>query len=277
MPEVGAALCATHEGAQSTGTCARCGNFVCPLCLDEFSGLPDHCEACREHEGGGIIAFEREDLGFLKRWFQTTRDVLLSPTRTFETTRPGSIGASLGYVAFTGVAMGGTMAVCGGCAVGMLGVTGAFAEVLPAGQDTAYFYGVLVAALASYLLLMPLGLILSAVIRSAVFHAVAKVLGAQGGYGASLWATSYLHAVSLVWMPLAVLQQIPILGPFISLAAWIGIEAYYALQLTTVARRYHGLTDGRAAAAGWAGFLTVTVLGGLCCFSAVLLAVMGRA
>ena len=59
-----------------------------PAALDELSGLPGHCEACREHEGGGIIAFEREDLGFLKRWFQTTRDVLLSPTRTFETRDP---------------------------------------------------------------------------------------------------------------------------------------------------------------------------------------------
>lgn len=269
-PQAGA-LCAAHEGAQSTGTCARCGNFVCPLCLDEFSGLPDHCEACREREGGGIIAFEREGIGLLSRWWMTTRDVVTQPTRTFETTRVGAVQRALGYAALTGAMIGLVISACGGCALGLLAGSGYLGEAMPDGED-ATFAGVLAVALVLYVVIIPAGLLLSSVLRAGVFHAVARLLGGEASFATSLWATSYLHAISLVWLPTAVLQQIPLIGPLLGLGVTLLTEAFYALQLTTVARHHHRLPDGRAALAGWAGFLTFTVLAGVCCLAGFLLA-----
>ena len=275
-PTQGTAGCATHDGAQSTGTCARCGNFVCPLCLDELSPLPDHCEACREREGGGLMPFERDDLGFLKRWWQTTVEMSLRPTRTLESTRVGSLRAAVGFVGFTGFVIGGTLAACGGCAIGVVGATtdaaSRFGEV---SGNPSWFYAALACAMTFYAVLAPAALIVSAFLRAGVFHLAARLLGGQGTFTASFWSMSYLQGITLVTLPMIVIQQIPLIGPFLGLAVSLAIEVYFAVQLTTVARRYHGLEEGRAAAAGWSVFLTVVALGTLCCLSAIGLALAG--
>ncbi|MBX3274720.1 MAG: hypothetical protein KF729_30920 [Sandaracinaceae bacterium] len=273
--EAGVPLCASHEGAQSTGTCARCGNFVCPLCLDELSALPDHCEACREREGGGLIAFERGDVGLFARWGRTTRDVLLSPTRTFEAVRPGSLGASMGYVALTGLGIGSVFAMCIGSLIVVIAAAGLVGDAFP-DAEPAVFLGVLVAAAFFYVIMFPLVLITSACVRATIFHLAARLGGGRADYATSLWATGYLHAIALAYLPLVVLQQIPVVGVFVGLLGHLAVEVFYALQLTTAARRYHQLADGRAALAGWSGFLVIVVLGITCCLgSFVLLAAVG--
>ncbi len=279
-PEASArtAVCAAHQGAQSTGTCARCGNFVCPLCLDEYSGLPEHCEACREREGGGRIAFEREEGGPLSRWWRTTKDVVLQPTRTFETTRPGPAGSALKYVGLTGVLIGGTVAVCGGGALAVIALAGELPATLDdASGDPALFYGALACAMTFYVALIPASLVLSAALRSAIFHGAARLLGGQAPYGTALWAMGYLHGISITMLPLMVLQQIPVIGPMIGLTATLAIEVFYALQLTTIARRYYGLADGRATAAGWSVLVVGVALACLCCLSFIGVAVLGAA
>jgi len=257
------AVCATHAGAQSTGACERCGNFICPLCLDEFSGLPDHCEDCREREGGGLIAFERDDAGLLRRWWRTVKDVLFRPTRTFETVRPSSLGAAVGFGALTGAIVVSVIASIGLCAAGLIAVLGAEPATGPTGLAT------LVAMLVGYVVLFPLFVVLGAGVRTSVFHASVKLLGGDGGIAASFWALSYLQATTVLLWPLLVVRAIPGIGPFLGLLALLAIEVFYALQLTTVARRYHSLSEGRATMAGWSIFVTGITVTSLCCLLSV--------
>jgi hypothetical protein len=52
------ALCALHPTVVATGTCARCGNYVCPACTGE--GAFEICPTCRERLGIGSFPFTRE-------------------------------------------------------------------------------------------------------------------------------------------------------------------------------------------------------------------------
>jgi hypothetical protein len=56
------ATCALHEQSLATGTCARCGNYLCDLCEPGESGM---CPPCRERLGVGAFPFSREsyDIG----------------------------------------------------------------------------------------------------------------------------------------------------------------------------------------------------------------------
>ena len=275
----GGALCAAHEGAQSTGTCERCGNFVCPLCLDVDSALPEHCESCREREGGGLIPWERDDASWLSRYWRTCKGVVFRPTRTFEESRPGSLKDATMFTLLTGLWIGGSISLLGGCAVGGLLLTGGLGADLSriGGSEQGVVGVLLVCALLGYAIFTPAALVISVVIRAGIFHGVVAMLGGQGGFSASYWSMSYLHAISLSFLPLLFVQQIPVIGPFIGLIATLAIEVWYALQLSTVARRYHGLEDGRASVAGWSVFMLTVGLGLLCCLSTVGLALAGRA
>jgi len=276
-----APVCATHEGAQSTGTCARCGNFVCPLCLDEDSALPGHCEDCREREGGGRILWERTDEGsWFSRWWRTTRDVILQPTRTFEEARPGSLGAAAMYLATTGGLMGAVAALLVGCLLGvvvlLMGADGGLPGDLDGGEAGAVGLLVVVCVVASYVFIIPAVLVVMAFVRGTVFHVAALAMGGQGSYGDSLWAAFYLHGVYVLQIPLAVIQQVPFIGPMIALLALLAYEVFFSLQLTTAANRYHQLEGGRATFAGWAVFLFAVVMGcGVCVLFVALASTMG--
>lgn len=262
-----AATCAVHEGAQSIATCARCGNFVCPLCLDDQSGLPDHCGPCRVRAGGGKIVWERGEGNWLGRWWRTTREVLLQPTNTIERSRPGSLGAAIGYALLTASLIGTALGALGACTLGTLGLLGVFDDALAdaGGYFQRYFFITLFAMILIYPIFVVLGIILSVAFRTTAFHLTAMLVGGRGSYGDSLWSACYLHAIMLTVLPMVVLQQIPLVGAAITLLGWLLVETWIALQLTTVARRYHGLADGRAAIAGWAGFIAVVLLFTSCC------------
>ena len=268
------AMCAVHEGAQSHAVCGRCGNFVCPLCLDDTGPLPDRCAECREREGGGQIAWERDEGNWLGRWWRTTRDVMTRPTDTIERCRPGSTPLALGYAALTAAILGTILGGLGACAVAAIGALGIFDQVLAeagAALPPGLFYAVLAAVVLIYPILAIIGAATSIVFRTIIFHLTAVLLGARGGFGDSLWSVCYLHAIMLVVLPMLLLQQIPIVGVAVSLLSTLLMETWYALQLTTVARRYHGLSAGRAAMAGWASFLVAVALFTSCCvfFAAV--------
>ncbi len=264
----GAASCATHDGAQSTGACARCGNFVCPLCLDESSGLPGHCAACREREGGGIIAFERSEGGLFRRWWQTSKDMLLRPTRTFETVRPGSVVAAAGFVGLTGTIVGGSVSALGLCLAGVVAGLGSREELQLSG-GLGRNWGILLVALASYVVLMPVGLLIGGFLRACVFHLAAVLLGARRGFGVSLWSMSYLQVTAITLLPLMFVRAVPFLGDILGVVGLLAIEVFYATQLTTVARRYHGLSEGRASMAGWSIFVCGVAFASLCCLLGV--------
>lgn len=271
------AMCAVHEGAQSHAVCGRCGNFVCPLCLDDTGPLPDLCAECREREGGGQIAWERVEGNWLGRWWRTTRDVLTRPTHTIERARPGSLPLALGYAALTAAILGTILGGIGACAVGASGALGIFDQLLADAGETVpreLFYAVLAAVVLVYPILAIVAAATSIVFRTSIFHVTAILLGARGGFGDSLWSVCYLHAIMLVVLPMLVLQQIPVVGLAVSLLSMLMMETWYALQLTTVARRYHDLPAGRAAMAGWASFLVLVALFASCCVFFALLATL---
>jgi len=263
-------MCATHEGAQSTGTCARCGNFVCPLCLDALSALPDHCEDCREREGGGRILWERPEEGsWLSRWWRTCRDVILHPTRTFEDARPGSLGSAATFTVVTGGFLGVCAAALVGCLLGAVVLLMGAEGTLPGGglDGEAGAFGLLGIAciVVAYIVIIPAVLVVMSLVRGTVFHLTAMAMGGEASYADSLWASFYLHGVYLLQLPLGVVQQIPLIGPMIALLALLAYEVYFAVQFTTVANRYHRLEGGRATFAGWSVFLFAVLTGCLLC------------
>lgn len=268
--EVG--VCATHEGAPSTGSCERCGNFVCPLCLDDFSPLLFHCEACRDREGDGLIAFEQPEGGLFSRWWLTTRHMVFSSHDTLRRTRVGSPLKAFGYVSMTGALLGSLGSLMGVCALWLLGSVGGFDFT---GPEADIMAGMLVVMLLGYPILAPLMMMLSVLFRGLLFHLAVLMMGGEGGgAAASLWSAAYLHAITVTYVPLAILQRIPGIGAFIGLFGYLGIEVYFALGLTVVAERHHGLEGGRATFAGWFPFLVIAGLLGSCCLLGVL-AVLG--
>ena len=275
-PSPALARCAVHEDAQATGTCVRCGNYVCPLCLDPSSDRDDMCDACRDRVGADIIPWERDDGSIFARWGRTVSTMVLRPSDTFERTQPGSWASALGFASLTGAFIGIVFTVLGICAVGLLAAVGGF-DILRddpafAEMGSGFVTALVVAALLLYPLITVLMTDLIVVVRALLFHLPVALMDGKGGLGASMWATSYLSAVHLAWLPLAVLQQVPFIGPLLGLFGYLVIEIWYALALTTVARRYHGLEGGRATFAGWFPFLAFFALTISCCVLGMLLA-----
>lgn len=57
--------CALHPGQEATGTCERCGNFMCDTCSE--SGALRHCPTCRERFGA-TFPLRRDNWTFSKLW-----------------------------------------------------------------------------------------------------------------------------------------------------------------------------------------------------------------
>lgn len=76
------AICAVHAGVFASGTCPRCGNFVCERCLAPGQGL--HCAKCREKVD---VTREpppwerRAELGFIPALVEQWKTTMLSPER----------------------------------------------------------------------------------------------------------------------------------------------------------------------------------------------------
>lgn len=275
--EPAAPQCAVHPNAQAHGTCARCGNFVCPLCLDPYGPLPEHCEACREREGAGAMAWERDDGSWLSRWWRTTRDVVFRPGETFARARPGRTGAAVGYAAVTGALIG-----CVGAVLMAMGLALMFAFGFPVfsadgmEESPAVVLGLMVGMTVGYPIASTLWFVLAVLLRAGIYHAAVALLGGRGGFSASLWTNSYLHGLYVAIVPLTVIQQVPIIGPIIGAFAYIALEAIMAVQLTRAAERYHGLEGSRATLAGWSLVLLGVVLGIACCLGMVFFVAMQR-
>ncbi|HJL20387.1 MAG TPA: hypothetical protein RMH99_32265 [Sandaracinaceae bacterium LLY-WYZ-13_1] len=269
----GAPSCAVHEDAQASGTCERCGDFVCPLCLDPYSGLPDYCAACRERAGEELLPWERDDAPFHVRWARTVRAVLGSPTETLERSRPGGATASLGFSALTGVAEGLSLALLVGCLV--TAVAGLGLSPGPAildGSDAGVVAAVMVLLLAIYPMIFAVLVPLQQLLLALVYHLGVVLAGGRGGFGRSFWIAGYLQAAHLVLVPLGLLQSIPVVGPLIGVATTVGAGLWVSFRLTTAAERLHGLRDGRARFAGWFPFLVAALLVGTCAAFVVVLA-----
>ncbi|MEC7519045.1 MAG: hypothetical protein VYE22_04220 [Myxococcota bacterium] len=264
-PETTVAVCAAHEGAAATGTCARCGNNVCPACLEPDGALPDHCESCRERVGGGVIPWERAGEPWFRRWLNTTRQMLLRPTDTLEGCAPGPWTAAFGYAAVTGGAVAAVQTSLLLCGAGCLLAFGMWESVIgPEAQDPLFAAIAIGVAVAYPLILVGWHLFMVGM-RALIFHAGVAISGGGRGLAVSVWGTSYVHAIQLTTLVAAILGNLPVVGPVISMLVYLAIEVWTAIQLTTLARVRHDLPPNRAALAGWMPFLVFTVLGLGCC------------
>jgi hypothetical protein len=62
----GQARCALHPEEWASGTCERCGNFMCGLCSD--SGAQPWCPTCRERAGSSTFPLRRDTWTFGALW-----------------------------------------------------------------------------------------------------------------------------------------------------------------------------------------------------------------
>ncbi|MBN9681876.1 MULTISPECIES: hypothetical protein [unclassified Corallococcus] len=109
------ASCALHPGREATGTCERCGNFMCDTCSQD--GASPRCPTCRERSGATFplnretwnfnalwdvcwAAFQRE-WGMLSLAVLITLGVTLGANLLFNVAT--GIGAALDSVAIAGV------------------------------------------------------------------------------------------------------------------------------------------------------------------------------
>lgn len=90
------ALCATHPQQPALAPCARCGTFYCGACLEKATDGQLYCVQCRAR--AGLPWDQREELGMLRAWFLTSKQLMLEPSATLKSApRDGTIGSSLLY------------------------------------------------------------------------------------------------------------------------------------------------------------------------------------
>jgi hypothetical protein len=240
--------CAVHEDAHSTQSCARCGNYACPLCLDPVSVFPEYCAACRAREGATKIAWERGDAGAFRRFWRTARDILLRPGLTFDRAEPGSPWRALSYAAIVGAlnGLGLVLAVLTAFAIYFYTrdldrspILRAYFVIFPC---TALVLGPLMSAIQSVAL---------SFVYALIYHLGVRIAGGRGRFGASLWATAYLHAIWLPWLVLLPLHTVPLLGNVASIVMLLAVLLWTSIRLTQIGQRYHELSFGRAVATAW--------------------------
>lgn len=96
------AHCARHIEVEATGTCARCGDYVCDGCRHPHH--EEHCQGCGDRFAHGI-AFEDRRFGSVPwRALLTSRQVLLTPQVAFP--GPSRVGPALTFAALNACAVG---------------------------------------------------------------------------------------------------------------------------------------------------------------------------
>lgn len=93
---LGDARCATHPDQAALSPCARCGTFYCGACLERSADGQFYCVQCRTRSA--LPWDQRDELGLLRAWFLTSKQLMLDPTTTLKSTpRDASVGSSLLY------------------------------------------------------------------------------------------------------------------------------------------------------------------------------------
>ena len=90
-----------------------------------------------------------------------------------------------------------------------------------------------------------------ALMRSVIFHVVARACGSRKTFRWSLWGLSYLSAAEFLWAIAALLGRFGNPALVLVLCS-ITIEVWTSLQATVLAQEHHGLELRRATLAGWA-------------------------
>jgi hypothetical protein len=237
--------CAVHPRLRALAPCSRCGNFACALCFSANPPGEPTCQTCAQREPDGLIAWDqRHQLGLPKAFWKTCVDVMLRPSPTFSTLRPGdTAGSSLLFAflcSFVGVA---TTAL----------LYAALFAVIPLDQDSTSQLSqgtmrlIMVGMSASWVLLAPLFNLAATLLSSAVDHLVLRLAGAERNFQVTLRANALSQAPFLLGL-------IPICSLYIA-PFWTLVARVFAY------RGLHRLTWGPAVA----GALVAPLLSCLLC------------
>ena len=231
----------------------------CPHCGGDVQGAPAESQGVVAH--GSTPWENREQLGFMGAYVETTRQVLLEPAGFF-TRMPtrGGIGAPLVYgllTAFVAIIVATIYqvvfsSVMGSWAAGLQGEDSPLDKMLP-------FLGHGV-GLVFQLLLAPVFALVSLFVFSALLHLFLMIFGgAKEGFEASFRVLCYAQATQLV-------QIVPICGGLIA-SVWLLVVLIIGLS------EAHKTSRGTAAAA----VLVPIVLFCCCCVGAILVMAGGIA
>jgi len=236
------ATCGEHDVAASF-VCDRCGTFGCADCLFATVKERSVCRTCASKGFDEPVAWERrKELGLIKAYFATIKQVLESPTRFFRT--PTTVDGVFGAVAHG--AMSVTLGLFASYVLAglfMLAAGGTFAAVLDgpgAAEAGGIFagYGCAFIGLSPVLALAagPANALLGQVFAAGCAHGtLALAKKTKGSFEDTLRVCSYANAPYL-------LTFIPLLGSF----CWFWVVGIEVIGL----REVHGCgTDWAAFAA----------------------------
>lgn len=241
------AVCAVHPVIPATGTCGRCGNFICGQCLGPEGGA--YCEKCRALGAGGRVLppWERRDeLGFVTAAIEQWKLSMFKPEQFWRSLpAEGSSTDPLLFAWLMGVLQAipsffvqmlnyGQMKTV----LGQLGKTG-LPPFLTDMSPAVYAAMITLPVLVFYPLSFYLG--------SAITHLGCKMWGAgPKGFTATARVMGYSQApMLLAWVPL------------------VGFVAaiYLLVQEVMGIARVHEVDTGKAIA----GVLTIPLILGCCC------------
>lgn len=187
--------CPLHPANSATGTCSRCGNFVCQECSQLGANGELICDACRARTGAGQI-FEpipweqRSSLGLVNALLKTIQLALLRPNELFSRMRVDNIDGALSYY-WINAAAGGFFSVLWQIVLSSLGMASGSNRAI-AGISQVLFY-VLIALAGA--VLAPIGLYLSALL----FHLGTIIFKcSNSGFNATFRSVAY--ASSPAWI-----------------------------------------------------------------------------
>lgn len=283
---LGAAVCVRHPQSSATGTCLRCGDFICPTCTRTGREGEILCVSCAERNAPPAEPLEwerREELGFASAFWQTLKGSLTSPHTFFRKVDPfGSYRDAIYYAV-----------LCLGMSlVGTLLSTGAQFGSSLLWQDSPWgggqvfndvpLWGVGLGVVGAVVLLPPL-MLLGTFINAGLLHLACMVVGADsGGYKATYRLLAYSQGTNAVvgmvqvvvallgvWHPIAY----TVVSLFGSLAAMVFGLYTLVLQVFGI-RDVHQVTTGRAfgAVAVLFGVGLLLVCG---CYALMIFAVIG--
>jgi hypothetical protein len=230
----GEPTCATHPAARAAGACARCGTFACTACLAMVPDGEQWCAACRARMPQQPLPWDqRRELGVLRAWWRTTRQILFSPTATFEQATPhGTVGSSLLYALIALVFQVGSIVGVYVILFGGFAVAGLASRAAKPGEPGFFAIAVAVLAVVAILcILLGLGVLL---IGAALDHVVLRLLGVKRGWEVTLRGAALSMAPSVCGV-------VPFCGAQVAFF-WTFIVRVFAY------RGLHQTTGGKAAA-----------------------------
>jgi len=215
--------CDEHGTELASFRCAICSTYRCARCLWGRRAAREVCRTCGKDGLPQPIAWERRDeIGVVRGFFGTVREVLLTPVLFFRT--PALEDDAVGGFEHGLVSFGVGQIALVVQALAMLVVFGgvfAAATRVPAVAAVFGGYGCMVIALVPTMMIhVPVTTLASVGVAAVSMHATLRVLGAARApfFAGTVRATSYAFATHVLFI-------VPIVGPFVAVLWTLVIEA----------------------------------------------------